>query len=201
MQKAKSLTLEKVLPYILIVGGAVGLFASFVLTYDTLKIAENPNYVPSCSLNPVVSCGSVIDSTEGHMFGLPNPFYGIAAFAVIITIGFAIVAGAKFKRWFWLGLQAGAIAGIAWAYWMFFKSMYSIHALCPYCLSVDVATTTMVWYLTLYNIRVGNISVPKRLQGAYNFARQHHLDILLLWFILMIALILKHFWYYYGKHL
>lgn len=195
----KNVTLAKSLPFILIFAGIIGLTASFILSYDTIKIIANPHYVPSCSLNPVLSCGNVIESAEGKSFGLPNPLFGIAAFSVLITIGISIVAGAKFKRWFWLGLEAATILGLAFAYWLLFSSVYRIKALCPFCLSVDVVVITTFWYVSLYNIQEGYIKPPAHLIGLSDFARKHHIDILVLWFIILIGLILQHFWYYYGQ--
>lgn len=195
----KQVTLTKALPYILIVCGLIGLVASMVLSYDTLRLAANPGYVPACNLNPVISCGNVIETSEGHTFGLPNPFFGIAAFTVLITIGASIIAGAKFKRWYWVGLEAATVLGLAFAYWLLLRSVYHIRALCPYCLSVDVVVITTFWYVSLYNLQEGHIKLPARLIGLGDFARKHHLDILVLWFIVLIAVILQHFWYYYGQ--
>jgi len=47
---------------------------------------------------------------------------------------------------------------------------------------------------------VGVVRLPEgKAQLIYAWVRQHHLDILVLWFIIIIGFILKHFWYYYGK--
>jgi uncharacterized membrane protein len=197
----KNVTLTKAIPYLLIIGGIIGLICSFIITQDKMDLAENPHFVPSCNLNPVISCGSVMSSKQGSLFGFPNPWLGLAAFAVLVTIGMAILAGAKFKRWFWLGLETGIVLGVAFAYWLLFESVYRIKALCPYCLTVDVVVITLIWYVTLYNIQEGHITLPARLIGVGDFARKHHLDILLTWFILLIAVILQHFWYYYGQYL
>ena len=197
----KTSTLERVVPYLLIVVGVIGLICSFIISLDKLKLLENPNYKPICDLNPVVSCSSVMASKQGSVFGFPNPWIGLVSFALLITIGVGILAGAKFKRWFWLGLEAGIILGLTFAYWLLFESVYRIHALCPYCLTVDVSVITLFWYMTLYLIEKRVITLPKNLHRLADFARRHHLDILLVWFILLIAIILKHFWYYYGKHL
>jgi uncharacterized membrane protein len=197
-QKSK---LVRWLPYILIVVGVIGIVSSLVLTYDQIQIWEDPSYSPVCSLNPIVSCGSVIDSNEGHLFGIPGPFFGLLAFPVLLTIGVAMLAGATFKRWFWQGLQIGAVVGVGYALWMFWLSIFRINALCPFCLVVDVAVYTAAWYITLYNIQQKFIGVPKALQGAAKFARQHHLDILVLWIAALSAYTLYHFWYYFGKHL
>jgi uncharacterized membrane protein len=201
VQKLKKLTLENVLPYILLVGGIIGLICSFIITYDKMRLLEDPNFVPNCNLNPIISCGSVMQSKQGSAFGFPNPWIGLAAFAVLVTVGVVLLASAKFKRWFWLGLEFGTILGLGFVHWLFFESVYRIHSLCPYCIAVWVVTITTFWYVTLYNIQQNYISVPGRLIGIADFMRRHHLDILLLWFIVIAALILKHFWYYYGKYL
>ena len=195
-------TLQKTLPYILLIGGIIGYICSFVIMFDKVQILKNPHYIPSCSLNPIVSCGSVMQSKQANVFGFPNPFIGLGAFPVIAVIGGAIFAGAKFKRWFWLGLGGGQILGLAFTYWLLFESVYRIKALCPFCLTIDVVTITTTWYLGFYLVDNRFIKLPKgKVQTAYKWVRQHHLDILLLWFIILIALILKHFWYYFGNHL
>lgn len=193
--------LSRWLPYILIVGGIIGIVCSLVLTYDQIKVWQDVNYQPACSLNPILSCGSVINSDQGHILGIPGPFYGLLAFPVLVTIGAAMLAGATFKRWFWIGVQLGAIGGIGYALWLFWLSLFKIHALCPFCLTVDAAVYVMAWYITLYNIEQKVIVIPKILRGVALFARRHHLDLLVLWFLLVTAFILNHFWYYFGKHL
>ena len=196
------ITLNSVFPFILMVGGLIGLFASFILTYDTLRITSNPHFVPNCNLNPLLNCGTVIHAAGDTIFGLPFPFYGIAAFSILITVGAGILASAKYKKWFWQTFQVAITLGIIGSYALLWKSLYVIHAMCPYCLSVDVAMTTIFWYVTLYNIDNKHITLPKgRAQSVYAWVRKHHLDLLVLWFLIVIAFILHHFWYYYGKQL
>lgn len=201
MPKTQRLTLDKVLPWLLIIGGIIGGLCSLALVYDQIKIWQNPSYQPACSLNPVVSCGNVISSRQGEVFGIPAPFFGLIVFSVLVTVGTALLAGAKLRRWFWQGLALGALGGVAFALWLFWLSMYRIHALCPFCLVVDIVVYTLAWYLLLYVLDKEFIRLPKRLARTGTFARRHHLDILLAWFIALIVLILNHFWYYYGKHL
>lgn len=198
--KSKSYTFAKVLPWVLVVGGIIGFVCAVVLMYDHNQIAANPNYVPSCNLNPIIACGNVIKSKQGRVFGFPNPYIGLVAFPIVLTVGLALLAGAKFKRWFWLGLEAGTILGLAFIHWLFFETVYRIHALCPFCMGVWVVVITTFWYVTLYNLAAGNINLPRRLIGVGDFARRHHLDILILWFLIIAALIIKHFWYYYGHY-
>jgi uncharacterized membrane protein len=199
---AHKFTLEKSLPYILVVGGIIGYICSFIILFDKIQLLKNPNYIPSCNLNPIISCGSVMSSKQGSAFGFPNPFIGLGAFPILLCVGMAIFAGAKFKRWFWLGLEAGTILGLLFIHWLFFESVYRIHALCPWCMVVWVVTITTFWYVSLYNIDHKFIRLPKgKPERLYRWIRAHHMDILILWLLIIAFLILKHFWYYYGQHI
>jgi uncharacterized membrane protein len=191
-------TLETVLPYLLIIIGVLGFLASFIIMYDKIQLLQDPSYKPGCSLNPIISCGSVMQSRQASTFGFSNPFIGLAGFPVLITVGAAMLAGAAFKRWFWLALQAGLVFGIAFVHYLFFQSVYRIGALCPYCMLVWVITITSFWYVLLYNLRTGNILFPARLIGLSDFMRRHHLDILVIWFLIIAGLILHRFWYYFN---
>jgi uncharacterized membrane protein len=192
------ITLEKALPYILMICGLIGIYCAFVLTQDKLRVLENPNTHLSCSIDPIISCGNVIQSKQGTAFGFPNPYLGLAGFAALVTIGLALKAGATFKRWFWLLIEGGMLFAVGFVHWLFFETVYSIGALCIYCIAVWVITITSFWYVTMYNHDRGFIRLPKQLQPAHRWVRRHHLDILLLWFLILGGLILKHFWYYYG---
>ena len=199
--RLQNITIKKALPWILLIGGIIAVYCAFILSQDKIKLIQDPNTHLSCSLNPVIACGNVIKSKQGHAFGFPNPFLGLAGYAAVLTVGLAMLAGAKFKRWFWLLIEAGLLLATIFLGWLLFQSLYSIHALCPYCLTVDAVTLPMIWYVTLYNIDQKNIRLPKgKVQKAYGWVRRHHLDILLLAYILIIAWILQHFWYYYGRY-
>ena len=198
----KSINLNKVFPYLLAVFGAWGVTASLILSHDTFAVAQNHNFIPSCNLNPVLSCGTVINATGDKIFGIPYPFYGIALFAILAGLGVALLAGAKFKDWYWRLYILLLFLGTLGAYGLLLKSIYKIHALCPFCLSVDFVTTIVFWYSLLYVIGNGYLSFKWQLGNKiYTWARKHHLDIIVFWFLLLFVLIMKHFWYYYGKHL
>ncbi|MBX4201319.1 vitamin K epoxide reductase family protein [Candidatus Saccharibacteria bacterium] len=151
-----------------------------------------------CNLNPVLSCTSVADSNQSHLFGFPNYFIGIAGYAAVVTIGTAILAGGKFKKWFWQSVEAGLLFSVLFITWLQFETLYRIGALCIFCMIVWICTIPLFWYTTLYNLRVGNLRTPRRLQSTVNFAQRHHLDILIIWFLIILILILKRFWYYWS---
>lgn len=198
MKLFQSWQLGKVLPWLLVICGSIGLLAAAIIMIDKVELLKNPDATFLCDLNPVISCGSIMESDQSNAFGFPNPIIGLAAFPVVITTGVIMLAGAQLKRWYWLGLQFGTIFGIGFVHWLFYQSVWNINALCPYCMVVWVVTITTFWYVTLYNIEKGFIKLPAALQGAGEFARRHHLDILLLWLLAIAGLILHHFWYYYG---
>lgn len=72
---------------LLVIGGALGLFASAVLTLDKIRLLKDPSYVPNCNINPIISCGSIMRSDQAEAFGFPNSLLGLAGFAVVIAIG------------------------------------------------------------------------------------------------------------------
>lgn len=185
------------LAWILVIGGFLGLFAAFVLTLEKIALIKDPAHQLSCSLNPVLSCGPIIMSDQASAFGFPNPLIGLISYAVVITVGMAILAGASFKRWFWLGLQAGTIFGVVFIHWLAFESLYRLDALCLYCLLVWTVTLPMFWYTTLYNLQQGHIKTPAALKSVVGFAGRHHLDILIAWYLLFVIAILVRFWDYW----
>lgn len=193
--------LGRILPWLLIICGAIGIIASVAITIEKFDLATNSHYQPVCDLNPIISCGSVMKSKQANAFGFMNTYIGLLGFPVVLTTGVVMLAGARLKRWYWIGMQAGLTFGVIFAYWLLFESIYDIRALCPWCLSVDVALTTAWWYVTLYNFREGTLRLPARFRAAGQFIKRHHADILVFWFVILTAEILHHFWYYFGQHL
>lgn len=190
--------LNRRLPFLLSIGGVIGFIAAFDLAIEKIEILKNPAFEPSCNINPVLSCGSVMITPQAEAFGFPNPLIGIAGFAVLTTIGIALLAGGVFKRWFWVATQLGVLFAVVFVHWLIFQSIYRIGALCPYCMVVWSVTIPIFWYVTLYNLKQGNIRTPAKLKGVVNFAQKHHGDILLIWFLIIFALILERFWYYWS---
>lgn len=201
LKTGKSRTLAKFLPWLLVIAGTIGLICAFIIMYEKIELLQNPQYTPSCNLNPIISCGSVMASNQAHAFGFPNPIIGLIAFPVVMASGVVLLGGATLKRWYWLGLQAGSLFGVLFVHWLFYQSVYNIHALCPYCMVVWVVTISTFWYVTLYNLGLWYASLPNFLQRSTAFMRRHHLDILLFWFLIIAFFTLKHFWYYYSHFL
>ena len=187
-----------VLPWLLLVGGVGGLIASFVLTLDKIELLKDPDFVPSCNINPVISCGTVMGEEQANAFGFMNPLIGLVGFGAVITVGAAMIAGARFRPWFWIGLQAGVTFGIVFVHWLIFQTIYDINALCPYCMAVWVVTAPIFLYVTRRNLAV----LAPRLSGGsrkvVNAFVDYHALILCLWYIAVLVMIIEHFWYFWS---
>lgn len=182
----------------LTLGGVVGVVASLTLLIERIMLAEDADYVPSCSLNPVLSCGSVMESWQASVFGFPNPILGVVGFSVLTTIGVVVASGAALPRWFWLGLQAGVTLGLAFVLWLIHQSLYRIGALCPYCMVVWATGWTVLLYLTLHNAAHGVFGARVQAHPAVGRLREWHAPILVLGFVIVLALITDRFWDYWS---
>lgn len=92
----------------------------------------------------MLSCGSVIITPQAEAFGFPNPILGLIGFTVALTIGVIVAAGVSLPRWIWLALNGGALLGFAFVQWLIWQSLYSIGALCPWCMVVWTVTAPIV---------------------------------------------------------
>jgi uncharacterized membrane protein len=196
--KNMRMTLKQTLPIILLVCGIIGVICAGILTVDKIHLLKHPDSQLGCDINPIVACGSVINTPQASAFGFPNPLIGLVGFGMIAVIGAAMLAGAAFKRWFWLCVQGGVTFGIGFVTWLQYQSIFTINALCPFCMAVWTVMIPLFLYVTLYNLREGHIRVPAKLQPASRFVQRHHGDILALWYLAILGVILHHFWYYWS---
>ncbi|MFD9389617.1 vitamin K epoxide reductase family protein [Streptomyces sp. NPDC060000] len=151
---------------LLVLTGAAGLLAAWVITLDKFKLLEDPGFTPGCSLNPVVSCGSVMTSDQASVFGFPNPMLGLVAYGIVVCVGVSLLAGAAFPRWYWLTFTAGCLFGVGFVSWLQFESLYRINALCLWCCLAWVATILMFWYTVSFAVRHAFLPAPA---GVRNF--------------------------------
>jgi len=172
-----------------VVGGLIGLIASFVLTLDKLELLRNPDYVPACDLGSIVSCSNVMKSSQSEIFGFMNPLLGLVGFTIVITLGVVLFARVDLPEWIWAGMQIGTIAGLVMIHWLAFESLYRIGALCPYCMVAWSVTLPIFFYVTLRNLRAWIPGSP--LTG---FLRDWHALILTLWFLAFAAAIFFRFY-------
>ena len=186
------------LPWLLLVGGIVGTAAAFILTVEKIALLADGTYVPSCSLNPVLNCGSIMRTDQAELLGFPNPLIGLVAFPVVAATGASLLAGAQLRRWYWLGLQVGVTLGVVFVAWLAFQSLYRIDALCPYCMVVWAVVIPIFWYVTLTNLRLGHLGARGRHSRLADVLSTNHAVVLTTAFVVLLALITHRFWGYWS---
>jgi len=154
----------------LVVAGAIGFAAAFALTLDKIALLEDPNAQLSCNFSVLIGCGTNLNSPQGALFGFPNPLLGLAGWSVVITIGAALLAGARFRTWFWVGLNIGALGALALVLWLIQQSIFVLDVLCPWCMVTWAVTIPVFLAVTLHNLRSGHIPVPASVRRAANAA-------------------------------
>lgn len=159
----------------------VSFIASAILVLERLALFKNPDYVTSCDFSPWVSCGTVMKSWQAELFGFPNPLLGIVGFAVVITVGMSVLAGARFAQWYWLGFQLGITLAMVFIGWLWSQALYDINALCLYCMVVWAMVIPLFVHTTARNIIHGVIPAGA---GARKFAAEWS------WVITVILLLL-----------
>jgi uncharacterized membrane protein len=178
-----------------LIAGVIGLVASMTLTVEKIDILRNPSYVPSCNINPVVSCGSVMVTPQASVLGFPNPLLGLLGFTVVVVTGVLAVAKVSLPQWYWYGLTAGVLAGSAFVHWLIFQSLYRIGALCPYCMVVWVVTISLLVVVASIAFRP---ALQRRPSGALRVLYQWRWSIAALWFTAVFLLIMVRFWSYWS---
>jgi uncharacterized membrane protein len=143
--------------WLLVIAGAVAWIASATLVLERLELYTNPDAQISCDINSWISCGDVMKTSQAAIFGFPNPFIGLVAFAVVITTGVALLAGAELRRWYWIGLQVGITLGMALICWFFTQAVYVLAILCPYCMVVWSMMIPLFVWTTVRNLKHGVI--------------------------------------------
>ncbi|WP_406816432.1 vitamin K epoxide reductase family protein [Mycobacterium sp. M23085] len=179
----------------ILIAGLIGLGASMTLTVEKIDILLNPAYVPSCNINPILSCGSVMVTPQASLLGFPNPLLGLVAFTVVVVTGLLACAKVALPQWYWLGLTVGLVAGAVFVHWLIFESLYRIGALCPYCMVVWVVTMSLLVVVSSIAVRP---ALHDRHTGPAWVLFQWRWSIATLWFTAVFLLIMARFWDYWS---
>lgn len=146
----------------------MGLIAAFALTLDKIAFLQDKHFVPSCNVSVLVGCSKNLNSPIGSAFGFPNPLIGLVMFPAPLIVGVASLAGVRFPRWFWAGLNVGMAFAIGFVIYLISNSIfnYSLRVLCPWCMAVWSVVIPMSLATTLYNLREQNIPLGARVAKA-----------------------------------
>jgi uncharacterized membrane protein len=132
---------------------AIGLAASFIITVEKINLLVNPSYVTSCSLNPIISCSSVMESAQASTFGFPNSILGIISFSMLLVFSVLGLMGTVFNKKIYLLGNAAALFGAAFSVYLFTQSTYEIGAVCLYCLAVWFSSLLIFSEFTTFNLK------------------------------------------------
>lgn len=188
----------KVLGSVLTVAALIGLAASFILTYDLIRLNQTPGYEPACSINPIINCVSVMETAEATVIGnVPNSLFGLIAFGMLLSFGFIVATGVILPRKIWQAAQFAALGGVLFAHFLMFSSVFALHTICPWCFVTWLVVIAIFWAITTHNAQHHLILRGKQLVD-FRFAWQRHsLSILFLWYVFLFLLLLIEFWDYW----
>jgi uncharacterized membrane protein len=148
----------------LIVAGVIGWYAAFALTIEKFAALADPDAALGCDFSVLVQCKANLDSWQGSLFGFPNPILGLAGWTAVIVVGAALLAGARFDRWFWIVFNLGVAGAMCLVIFLITTSIFVLGTLCPWCMVTWSVTIPTFLIVTLNNLRNGTIPLPQRLR-------------------------------------
>ena len=180
------------LPFLLVGAGVLGLVAAMMLTIDRFRLLVDPDVELGCNLSPFIACGPVMSSRAGELLGFPNPLLGVIGFTLLLTTGVALLAGARFRPWYWRGLQVGVVLAAVFITWLQAQSLYVIAALCLWCLLVWTVTIPVVVAVTLHNLAEGHLG--RRTVPVGRRLRPWAATLVAVWYLVVLSAIALRFY-------
>ena len=171
------------------------LYASLVLSAETLQLARHPQGQLSCDINSVVSCSAVAQSPQAELIRLgtlpvPNAFLGLIAESVFLTLAIVGLCRIKMPTLLAAGTWLASLAALAYALWLFTQSLFVIHALCPWCLVMTFATSLQ--FMAFSHATVIQQGLPRKRPGWLQTYYQRHFDLMvdLIWLVVLATIVL-----------
>ncbi len=178
--------------WMLLIGGGIGLLASFMLTIEYFNNLADPSAQLLCDLSVFVTCQPAMNSTAGAILGFPNVILGLVCFTIAVVSGVLVVARVKLPNWYFIGLQLGLIGAAVLITYLQWFSGYELRALCLWCMVIWTATIPTVALTTIGNLangRLGRGGVKAGI-GLANWAWV----VIVIWYLAVIGLVLGGMW-------
>lgn len=144
----------------MIVTGLFGLLAAFMLTLETVQYYKDPSQGAACDFSVLVSCSHNMTSAYGWLFGFPNPMLGMMAWPVVITSGVLLLTGVRLPSWYFKGLAFGFMLAMLLVSGFVSISIYSLGALCPWCMLTWSMVIPGFFTVVLYTLKEGLLVGP-----------------------------------------
>jgi uncharacterized membrane protein len=152
----------------LIIASVIGLTAAFALTVEKFVLLENPSDALSCDISPFIQCSKNLESWQGEVFGFPNPMLGLMGWMAPLIVGVAVLAGARFPRWFWAVFGAGITFAFGFVCWLIGQSLYDLFVLCPWCMITWAVTIPTFFATMLHLTRNGTFTGNEKIKDRAN---------------------------------
>lgn len=161
------------LAWLFIIAGAAGLLGAFELSVERVNLLLDPDSSLACDVSPFITCSGAMESAQGSAFGFPNPFIGLMGFVAPIAVGVSLLAGAKFRRWFWAAFTIGVLGALGFVLWLGWNSIFILGIICPWCFIVWIATYTLVFPLLAHAIGEGVFGGGDRIRKRFRALRPY----------------------------
>lgn len=167
--------------WVLLVGGLLGVLASFELTMGMISRLRDPDQALSCDINPFIGCSRFLGSWQGSLFGPPNPVIGLMGFTVMAVIGALWASGASLPRWMRHATLGGMVFAFAFITFLQISALFVLKGLCPWCLVAWTVTGPMFFATLARHVESGDLPGPRVLR--------HWVIITALWYLVIIVAI------------
>jgi len=184
--------------FLLLISTTYGLLASFVLTMEKIHSLIDPVYVPSCSINPIISCANAMNSAQAELFGIPNSLFGIIAYTAFFVIAMLLLVGVKFPKLIWIFLGIGSLLAVIFVHYLIIESIFFMHVICPWCFGLWI--TTPLLFIAIIKIGVSQWRSAENTVAKFvqNIAK-HSATLLTIWYVVLAAAIITVFWEFWAS--
>lgn len=146
----------------MVAGGVVGLVAAFLETIEYQLILKNAQAQLACDLNSVFSCGNVLNSWQGKVFGFPNSMMCMVFFTLMLGSALVGLTGSTLAPKLRLWLHGITTFFLGFGLWFMWESTFSVRALCILCLFCFSGLLALNWGWLRTNAAILPIGVRGR---------------------------------------
>jgi len=133
--------------------------ALLLLTLVGIGIAGYLTYVHYEDLKPICAaghgCEKVQNSQWAKLAGVPVPVIGLAGYVAILA---SLLVRGELAR---LATAGMAYVGVAFSAYLTYRELFSIHAICQWCVGSAVTMTLIAILATLYVLRAPDDGLPR----------------------------------------
>lgn len=139
-----------------IVAGVFAGATSFLLYLEYIGQLTGAAPIVSCQLSVVVTCGPNLLSPGGNLLGFSNSILGMVLFFGPVYAGVgALAAPGGMRRWYWRVFGVFVLCGFALVHFFAYRSVFEYGSLCPWCMTVWLATIPLFWFTAGWTLRGG----------------------------------------------